>query len=92
MQSSATTTILFRSLATVAMVVVLSATVHASGDATAQPRTADAWMPDVRDRVAELRERTRYAAREAQERGSQESPQRQWWRTTAARPAMAVSR
>ncbi|MFN2428015.1 MAG: hypothetical protein ABR587_16380 [Candidatus Binatia bacterium] len=68
------------------------------GDAQANspigaPRgVADPWMPDVRERVDELRERARQATAEARERKREHGPRQQWWRQVAARPGLTVPR
>lgn len=62
------------------------------------PIGSEAWMPDVRPRIAELKSRAEEAAAQARSRRavgkhggkrageSSATPGRQWWRLVAARP------
>ena len=91
MQNTATTTILFRSLGVALVVAALWTDSHATG-AAEYPQGAGAWMPDVGERIAALRERALQASAEARERRNEPGPGGQWWRAVAARPALEVPR
>jgi hypothetical protein len=53
------------------------------------PSPAAAWMPDVADRVASLRERLRRAEEEARDRQRADLRGGQWWRSAVvAAPPM----
>jgi len=84
--------ILVRALGVGAFVAALATPVLASGPSAAPSGSGSNWMPDVRERVVDLRERTKRAADDARVRRNQDAGQGQWWRVVAARPSQQVTR
>jgi len=80
-----------RSAAAACVVLALCSNATASESLSGIAPTAGAWMPDVSQRVQELRERTREAAARARER-SEQATATERWRYVAARPLLAVPR
>lgn len=74
--------------ATTAVVIAMVPGVSlATGTDLRQPRDVRAWMPDVVERVASLRERNGRAAAEAETRSADDARSGQWRHAVAAPPA-----
>jgi hypothetical protein len=80
--------------ATLAVVAVGSFLSTACANVPSQdsgPASASAWMPDVAERLASLRERLEQASAEARERSSTPASD-EWWRRTIVRPRVERAR
>lgn len=79
---------LLLALAVTAVALPLRSSASMTGDPSDARPQDNTWMPDVAERVAELRERTARAEVEARARTRDEHARSgQWWRAAVAAPA-----